>query len=280
MPGSEIADGLLQAATETLRPLVLRLLRAGVPFGQLESRLRTLYVAVAEHELQLPGRRQTVSRLALLTGINRKEVKRLRAAPVEQAAAPGSFGRNLAASLISRWLQDRRATDRAGRARPIPYRAARGPSFVKLALATTADLPPRALLDALVESGAAVVRADGRVALTGSAYVPRRTARAKLAMLAEDPAELVATMLHNVLDETDETRLQLKVAYDNLGADGLPRLRKQLRREGARFVRRVDRLLAGHDRDRNARAPGGERSYAGLGLYYFERPVVPGKAKK
>lgn len=269
---TEMADGLLRAATETLRPLVRRLLAAGVPFGQLESRLRRLYVETADRECSLPARRQTVSRIALLTGINRKEVKRLRGTPAERPATPSAFGRNLAATLVSRWIRDPRAASR-GRPRPIPYQAERGPSFVKLALATSVDLPARAFLDALIASGVAVVRRDGRIALTTAAYVPRHGRPEALAMLAEDPPELLTTMLRNVLDETSAPLLQRRIAYDHIGADALPHLRDGLRKTSERFVRQIDRLLARYDRDRNPRAPAGARWRAGVGLYCFEAPV-------
>jgi hypothetical protein len=273
---TDLGEGLLRAAAAALRPLVRRLLAAGVPFGLLEARLRALFVEIAEGaEFALPDRPQTDSRIALLTGINRKEVRRLRAAD-ETVSGPSSFSRNLATSLVSRWMSDPRATDRAGRPIPIPYRAARGPSFVKLAAATTADVAPRALLDGLVGAGAAEIRDRGMVALRTDAYVPRRGKSEGLAMLADDPPELIDTILHNVLGEGDDLRLQRKVSYDNLGSDALRTVRAELRREGERFIRRVNRLLARHDRDRNPKAAGGERRYAGLGLYYFEAPAPAG----
>jgi hypothetical protein len=270
-----VADGLLRGAAATLRPIVKRLLEMGVPFGQLEARLRALFIEVAERDLAIPGRKQTDSRLALLTGLNRKEVRRLRAHGDTQAA-PTSFSRNQAASLISRWLADRHATDRDGQPRPIPYQTARGPSFVKLARAVTLDLPPRALLDELVRTGAAELSADGQlVALRGESYVPTRAQPAKLAMLAEDPAELVETMLHNIFGAGDAALLQRTVFYDNLGSDGLERVRREMRAEGERFLRRMDGLLAKHDRDRNPRAAGGDRRSAGIGVYVFEKPRAP-----
>lgn len=275
--GTELGEGILRAAVAALRPLVRRLLIAGVPFGLLEARLRALFVELADgSDFALPNRPQTDSRIALLTGINRKEVKRLRAAD-DSVRGPASFSRNLATSLVSRWMSDPRATDRAGRPIPIPYRAARGPCFVKLAAETTGDVAPRALLDGLVSAGAAEIRDRKMVALRTDAYVPRRGKAEGLAMLAEDPAELIETILHNVLAETDDLRLQRKVSYDNLGSDGLRAVRNELRREGERFIRRVNRLLARRDRDRNPKAPGGERRYAGLGLYYFEAPAPTGR---
>lgn len=266
-----VREGLLRGATAALRPIVRRLLESGVPFGQLEGRLRELFVEVAEHALAIPGRPQTDSRIALLTGLNRKEIRRIRGrAPTRPA--PSSFGRNQAAALISRWVADRHATDRSGKPRPIPYQAARGPSFVKLARAVTADLPPRAMLDELLRTGAVELREGDLVALRATSYVPARGRSEKLAMLAEDPAELIETMLGNIFGADTETRLQRKVFYDNLGADGAERVRAEMRREGERFLQRVDRLLAKHDRDRNPKAAGGDRRYAGVGVYFFEAP--------
>ena len=265
-------DELLRAAAEILRPVIKRLLAAGVPFGRLEARLRELFVEVAEGELALPGRRQTDSRVSLLTGINRKEVRRIRAA--EHESAPRSFTMNHASALVSRWLADARATDRSGRPLPIPYQAARGPSFMNLAREVTADLAPRVLLDELERSGAVERRGD-EIVLKSDAYVPRKDIADKMQILAEDPSELIETILRNAFAESSEPLLQRKVYYDNLGGDAMQRIRAEMRREGERFLRRVNRLLARHDRDRNPKAAGGDRHYGGVGVYFFETPAKP-----
>src|SRR5713226_1869457 len=136
---SEAREKLLWAATRTLRPIVQRLLTLGVPFGHLDLQLRDLFIEVAEKDLALPGRRQTDSRIALVTGLNRKEVKRIRSTEVS-TDPPQVFSMNQATNLISRWMTDPRTTDRRGRPRPLPYRAKRGPSFMKLTRELTGDL--------------------------------------------------------------------------------------------------------------------------------------------
>jgi hypothetical protein len=262
----ETEEGLLRGAVETLRPIVRRLLVSGVPFGVLEARLRELVVEVAETDLAIPGRRQTDSRISLVTGINRKEVRRMRGRTSLPADHVPSFGRNQAAGLVSRWREDPRATDHSGRPKPIPYKSSRGPSFVKLAEQVTVDLPPRAILDELVRTGAAEVRKDGWVVLKSDAYVPRLGRREKLAMLAEDPADLIETMLCNIFEEVGEPLLQRRVSYDNVGAKGVARLRRRVRFAAEAFLRRIDRLVASFDYDRNPKAPGGDRQIAGLGV--------------
>ena len=269
---TDIGERLIWAAAQTLRPLVKRLLASGVPFGRLEARLRELFVEVAEAELALPGRRQTDSRVALLTGINRKEVRRIRSAE-HGKPGPASFTMNYTTGLISRWLTDPPTADRSGRPRPLPYQAGRGPSFMKLARKVTVDLAPRVLLDELVRCGAAEIRPHNIVVLKSDAYVPKvgRTPE-KLQILGEDPAELVETILRNIFAEGDEQLLQRKVYFDNLGSNAATRVRAEIRREGERFLRQMNRLLARHDRDRNPKAAGGDRYYAGIGVYSFEAP--------
>jgi hypothetical protein len=262
-------ESLLEAAAAILQPIVRRLLAVGVPFGLLEARLRELVIVVAERDFELEGRRQTDSRISVLTGINRKEIRRIRGrAP--SSANPPSFGRNQAASLMSRWREDPRAIDRSGRPKPIPYAGGRGPTFVKLAERVTVDVPARAILDELVRTGAVEVRADGWVVPKSDSYVPKLGGREKLAMLAEDPPDLVETMLRNIFEETADPLLQRRVVYDNIGERGMETLRRRLRKTAETFVRRVDRLLASYDRDRNPKAPGGDRHAAGIGVYYFE----------
>ena len=269
MSSAQFESGLLRAAVEVLRPIVAQMIANGVVFGHLESRLRELFVRVAEASFEIPGRPQTDSRISVLTGINRKEVRRIRSTHTRDVR-PTSFQRNLAADLVSRWTTDPAASDRAGWPLPIPFRAKQGPSFVRLVRETTSDLRPRAILDEMLRTGT-VEMVDARtVRLRTDAYIPIRGASEKLAMLAEDPAELVRTMIHNILSGGKNLWLQQKVSYDNIGADVTARVRDELRRKAERFLAETDRLLARYDRDRNRKAPGGERRYAGLGVYYFE----------
>jgi hypothetical protein len=278
---SEVSERLIWAATRTLRPMVKRLLQMGIPFGALELRLRELFVEVAESELALPDRRQTDSSISLVTGINRKEVKHIRSSK-DQLKAPRSFGINQATSLVSRWMTDPETTDQHGRPRPLPYRARRGPSFMKLARKLTGDLAPGVLLNELVRSGAAELLEGDIVVLRGDAYVPKARP-SEFLILGEDPAELIETILRNIFAGGKERMLQRKVYYDNLGADAMDRVRAEMRREGERFLRRINRLLSKYDRDRNPQAPGGERRYATLGVYFFddsEKPAPPVRAAR
>lgn len=267
----DIGEALLRSATETLRPLVRQMMRNGVTFGRLERRLRELFVHVAEEESGDDGQSVTDSRVSLVTGINRKEVRRIRADDPD-VPAPSTFDRNVAAALVSRWRADKRAVDRQGRPVAIPYQAERGVSFFELARETTVDLRPKALLEALVGAGAAELDTQGRVRLLRDAWVPRRGAPEMFSMLEEDPPQLLETMLGNVLEPDAPLRLQQKVQFDNIGEDALERLRDVLRKEGEKCLDRAEVALRKADRDLNDKAPGGRQYRAGIGVYYFDAP--------
>jgi hypothetical protein len=261
-------EALMDAVVEAVRPFAKRLLAMGAHCGDIERRLRALFIEIAQDDFALATRRPTDSRISLLTGINRKEVRRIRAGGSTSDVPRART--NHVTSLISRWTTDPRTTDAAGRPRELPYQATRGPSFMRLARAVTSDLAPGVLLEHLVASGAGELREGGIVALRSQAFVAKAGSAEALQILAEDPAELIETMLRNVLAERQSPLLQRKVAFDNLGSEAAERVGNELRREGERFLARMERLLARYDRDRNPRAPGGERHYAGIGVYCFE----------
>ncbi len=273
-----LQEGLIRATAEAVRPFVRRLLANGVPFGWVERRVRELFVEVAEAEFALPDRRPTDSRITVLTGINRKEVRRIRAAEA-RAPEPGTFGMNHVTSLVSRWMSDPATVDRHGRPRPIPYGSKRGPSFMKLAQRVTTDVAPGVLLEQMTATGAVDVLEGNVIALRTPAFVPPAGSAQQLEILAEDPQELIETILRNALGETGERLLQRKVYFDNFGGDAAADIRTQARREGERFLARMERLLARYDRDRNPRAAGGARHYAGVGVYFFERTDPPTRTR-
>ncbi len=257
------------AIRRLLRPLVRQLISYGFPHPWLNRVLKELYVEVAEQEFALPFKRQTDSRLALVTGLARKEVAALRRARkggelVEVEDTPVTH-------VIGRWMAGPPFATPDGVPRPLPYESPdrSAPSFTALVRQLGVDIPPRAILDELIRTGAASLSAQGMVHLHRQAHIPLSGEDGKIALLGSDPAEVFATIVHNI--ERPETPwLQRKVVYDNVGGDALAEIREQVRRVGEEFVRRVNALLSSYDRDRSPAAPGGPRSRVAVGVYYFE----------
>ena len=63
-------NALVAAISRLLRPLVRLLLRQGIPYGVMADVVKQVYVDVAFREFGLPGRKQSVSRVSIITGIS------------------------------------------------------------------------------------------------------------------------------------------------------------------------------------------------------------------
>lgn len=263
-------DSLERAVVALLRPLVRLVLKRGMAFGQFAELVKHAYVEAAEEDFTVPGRKLTISRVAVLTGLTRKEASRLMQ---EEPAVSESQARrrvNRAARVVSAWAVDRAFQDASGAPLDLPFDADEGQTFARLVAQHGADVPPRAVLDELLRVGAVVRRDDGLIHLVERAYIPAGDEAAKLDILGTDVADLIASIEHN-LDPGDGIRyFQRKVAYDNLPPDYLPALRDQLAQKGQTLLEDLNDDMARHDRDLSGEVIAGPRRRAMVGIYYFE----------
>jgi len=263
------------AIDRMLRAVVRHLIAQGITHPALTQMLRAIYLEVAEAEFALAFKRQTDSRLSLLTGLNRKEISRLRRVR-QPAHAPIVVEDTLITHVIGRWMAGPPYADADGTPRRLPYESTRASvaSFARLVRDLSVDIPVRSVLDELLRVGVVALLPQGDVELRREAHIPSEDAAAKLTFLGTDPAELFDTIMHNI-EHPDAPRLQRKVVYDNISAATLAELRSAAQRTGEAFIRRANALLAAHDRDRNPDAPPGERIRVVLATYYFEETVEP-----
>jgi hypothetical protein len=266
---------LAAAVRSVLRPLVRILLRNNVDLWTLVEYAKQIYVDVASKEFGLPGRKPTISRVSLLTGLTRKEVSRLWEADASAGVDSARYSR--AAQVITAWLRTRAFRDARGEPRDLAFDGARG-SFSELVRRFGADVTPRALLDELMRAGAVERTHDGRVRLLARGYVPRTDDAEKLGILGADVAELIATVDHNITSPPEQAFFQRKVAYDNLVAACLPELRDRAARRGQTLLEALDEFMAAHDRDSNPSVSGEGRHRAVIGIYYYEEPFAEAAA--
>jgi hypothetical protein len=264
---------LTSAVLRILRPLVRILLRNGVSFGTFADLAKAVFVDVADKEFGIPGRKQTISRVSVLTGLTRKDVVRLQElGSPEDAVAERRYNR--AARVVAGWVRDQRFSVAGTPAElPIEHHDG-GASFSDLVRAYSGDVPPRAILDELVRVGAAERLEDGHhVRLLARAFVPQTGEEDKLHILGTDVALLVATIDHNLRHGQEAPRFQRKVAYDNLPIEIIPKFQALSRDKAQQLIEEMDGWLSQHDRDINPAVTGSGRKHAGIGIYFFEEDV-------
>jgi hypothetical protein len=263
-------DSLERAVVALLRPLVRLVLKRGMAFGQFAELLKRAYVQAAEEDFTVPGRKLTISRVAVLTGLTRKEASRLMQEEPSVSESQARRRVNRAARVVSAWAVDPAFQGGGGEPLELPFDGADGPTFARLVALHGADVPPRAVLDELMRVGAVGRRDDGRVHLIERAYIPAADEAVKLDILGTDVADLIASIEHNLDSEAPVRFFQRKVAYDNLPPEYLPALRELLAKKGQELLETLNADMARHDRDLAGDPGEGPRSRAMIGIYYFE----------
>jgi len=259
---------LLAAVLKLLQPLIRILLRNGIPFGTFADLAKHVYVKIAMEEFGLPNRKQTASRVSIITGLTRKEVSRIQGlSEIENEETIERYNR--AARVVSGWVRDSRFLDSTGQPAVLPVEGS-GVSFSELVRHFSGDMPVRAVLDELDRVGVIDHLPDGRIRLLSRAYIPVTGEVDKLGILGTDVRDLICTIDNNITREADQRLLQRKVSYDNLPAEILPELRQLSAQKGQVLLEELDSWLSQHDRDNNPSVSGTGRHRAGIGIYYFE----------
>jgi len=267
-----VTEVLSAAVLKALRPLVRILLRHGVACDAFTELAKQVYVEVGMNEFALPGKKQSISRVSVLTGLTRKEVARLIARPLAADASTGERY-NRAARVISGWIRDPDFLDRDGQ--PATLLAHDGEkSFASLVRRHSGDMPARAVLDELARVGAVERLADGSVRLCARSYIPVASDIDKIQILGSDVRDLIRTIDHNLQHGHTQPLFQRKVMYDNLPTESLPRVRHLTATNAQRLLEEIDSSFAKLDRDVNPEIDGSGRARAGIGIFYFEEDLT------
>jgi len=264
---NKIHQALARASIRILRPLVRILLRNGVAYGTFSDITKKIYTDVAFDEFSLDGKKQTVSRVAILTGLTRKEVKRL-----HEMDSPESAGEekhyNRAIRVISGWINDPLYCSKDHVPLPLPIDGTEA-SFTNLVKSYSGDVPVQAILNELIAANS-VKQQNDMVYLIRHAYVPTGDSVENINIMGTDVEELIATIDHNLTHQGHELRFQRKVSNHSISAETLKSFKQMSAREAQIFLERLDAWLTEHEIQDNAAAE--KPVKVCLGIYYYEEP--------
>jgi len=263
----QLAETLSVAIVTLLRPLVRILLRNGVAYGTFAELAKKAYADVALADFTEPGRKQTVSRVSALTGLTRKEVKRL----VEQTGlydAELDRRYNRAVRVISGWLNDKEFLGPNGQPAVLALDGEHA-SFAALVRRYSGDIPTQAMLAVLARADC-VVREDDAVRLIRHAYIPAGDPVDKVRILGADVGELIATIDHNLTTKSVDLRFQRKVSTALVAASAVPEFRALSAERAQRLLEELDAWLTLHEVGTAATSADETPHYVSLGIYFYE----------
>ncbi len=264
------ANKLLAAAvSRLLRPLVKLLLRNGVAYGTFAELARKTYVDVAFQQHPGSNKRPTASSVAALTGLTRKETKRLRELDgAESIIADERYNRSV--RVISGWLNDSSFHDAAGAPARLSLNDGDN-SFAALVKQYSGDIPYSAMLSVL-QMAKSIHCADGQVELLQHAFIPEGDTGDKINILGADVAELIDTIDHNLTSPADDLRFQRKVSNSRVVSSSVPAFRKLSANKGQQLLEELDAWLSENELNSDSE-PDTPIHYVAMGIYFTEHPV-------
>lgn len=155
-----VQDHLRQALALMLKPLVRLMIAQGVTHAEFAETSKEVYVETALRHFENAGRINK-SRIAILTGLTRKEVKNVIDRTLEEKEPDKTYSRP--ERVLTGWYSDPKYTGPYGIPLELPYEApnADSPSIVDLVRAYSGDMAPRQMLNELLGSGS-VIEVEGR----------------------------------------------------------------------------------------------------------------------
>lgn len=265
-----VRPGLLSAYRKILRPLVRILIRHGISFAELAEVLKNVYVEVAGKDFEIPERKISQSRVAILTGLTRKEV-----AKQEAIIAAGGFldfasNLNRITRVLLAWHSDGDFTGPYGMPLDLPFDSEGAASFINLVRKHSGDMAARAMLDELLRVGAVERLASGNFRVMARAYMPRDFHPDALDRFGEVVRDFITTYEFNMDKKPGMGRFERIVfADDGLRQDLMPAFNALVRAKGVQLLAELDNWLSAQESPDTVSAKKIRRINTGVGIYHF-----------
>ncbi len=262
----QIRNALIQALVMLFRPLARFALRHGLSFRACSDLLKWCFVDVAYREFGVDGKKNSKSRVAVITGITRVEVDRVLKTP-----SPAEVSReekyNRATRVLTGWAEDPVFQDTDGKPLILPFSASDDmPSIESLVYRYSGGTPARPVLDELIRVGCVREVAAKRYELVKRFYVPinEEGLAEKMHILGFSVQTLMETLAHNLEPGQKQPRFQRIVLRRDLSPEQLQQVEALLRAAGQDFADQVDHQLCKLPKQAHSNS-----ATAGIGLYYF-----------
>ena len=261
---SGTSDAFLRVLRGLLRPLVRTMIARGLTAPVIYALLKRVYVEVAEETFALEGKPLTDSRVSLLTGVHRKDIRTIRA-ETDDGASDARRKSALLATVIGQWMSHPDFAHPDGTPRALPRAADDGPSFETLVQSISKDVRPRTVLDELDRAGF-VTLSDDLLQLNADTIVGTATPSDKEVFFGANVGDHLAAATENLLSDTPPF-FERSVFYNQMTPDAVDEIETAARAQSQTMLQELNRQSsAAHRRDKDT---GGPRQRYRLGIYFY-----------
>jgi len=259
---------VLTACRLWLKPVARWLLRSGVTWKEFAELSRDVFVDTAFEGFGIRGRPTNVSRVALLTGLSRRDVRRVRERGATGAAASAEESLNHASRVLSGWHLDPDFLESDGRPRVLTE-AQGNASFEVLLKRYAGDIPATALVKELLKSGSIERLESGAYRVLRRYYMPRQMDGHAAERAGSVLSDIATTLEHNLSrGPRDPSRFEGRAQNRQVDPRNLPAFRAFVEREAQGLLERVDDWLASHESE--STTEGAATVRLGVGVYAIQ----------
>lgn len=191
-----------------------------------------------------------VSRLSVATGLQRKEINRLQAAPNRhRKVEPNVTQANLMSRIVGKWQGDAAFLSPSGRPRSLTTAGIES-EFAELVRSVSTDINSYTVLFEMERLGL-VEKDQGKVKLKKLVVDISGDSAAGYATLADDCRDLTVAVEENLKAPERVAHLHQRTEYDAIPARFLPKIRSWILKRGTEFQDEMRSYLAKYDADLN-----------------------------
>ncbi len=249
-----------------LRPQIRAMIAQGITAPALYRMIKQIYVDVADEEFRLDDQRSTDSRISMLTGVHRRDVRAMRNADRSDREAAEQKVTTIA-SVLGHWLADPDLIDAEGQPVPLPRSAKTGQSFETLVQMVSRDIRPRTVLDELVRQNLVALDEDtGMVRVRSDAFIGPGDQDQKVFFFAENVGDHISAAVDNLLAD-DPRFMERAVFYNRLRSASVDEIEAIARELGTDALVRLNRLANERQASDKEDPDGTERFRFGVFFY-------------
>ena len=270
--GRSVKEHLRLALRMMLKPLVKLLISQGVSHGDFSEAAKDVYVEVAIRHFDKAAK-VNQSRIAILTGLTRKEVKNV----IDRAMRSEPHGKNFSrpSRVLAGWHSDPLFLGPYGVPLEIPYESPVDggiPSFVDLVRTYSGDMAPRPMLKELMRIGAVVESENGTFKVLRRDFIPEALSAELVERLGEVTHNFFSTAARNIEKKGPDGGLFERIVFAENGvtdqAVGL--FDAFVKHRGQEFLEELDNWLVAREKEEKGVA---RTIQTGFGMYhYIEEP--------
>jgi hypothetical protein len=269
-----LKEHVIKSCRHLLRPVVRFLLRQGVTWEEFSNLSKDSYVEVARREYGIQGRPTNNARVAMLTGLSRREVARVRDQLIDadRGADVNEREGNRLSKVLTGWHVDKEFLGDDDRPKDLTATGPTG-SLSSLLKRYAGDLPHSAVRKEMVQRGLVQELDDGGLRVMKRDYVYSNIDPDIVRQMGVALHDHAQTLDHN-LNEERLTDPRFEGMADNpaVSVKAVKAFQKLLQERGLAFLEEIDAWLSGQDTDQS-NDDAGRKVRLGVGIYLIHDEI-------